>query len=391
MPSIFASLDEGGRTLLARVYGGVPPPSFPSVALLSSLVSYGENMGVALQKIATNDVRIVFRRFDETLLVIVTNDQASQDKHLEDMLQLVYNSVILLSGQEALLGPSGGLPMPDTPQRDVDAVKRIFRGAVSMIDYILREDHKPLGLQVQLPEVVPVQYSSRQQLQSALQSLTADAATDQQSLAAAIAYQGCFVACNSDWASQNGQDLMLIQALVQSLPAATMRDIPIYLPMGNPNVPIRLLTAELTNDMELLLLAGPSPSLSTIPSLVRKHLSPVWVLLKDVANMIFLPASNMFPGFQSLEAVVVVQKHPPRCMAITAAAAAMQSSGFQSFFNDGSGGGSGRLQRPRAVVVDALVSFALCFSPLVPVGISEVCRPRQGFCFQGISAAGYAS
>ena len=62
MPSIFAALDEGGRPLLARVYGGVPPPSFPTVALLSSLFSYGENKGVSLQKIATTDVRMVFKR-----------------------------------------------------------------------------------------------------------------------------------------------------------------------------------------------------------------------------------------------------------------------------------------------------------------------------------------
>ena len=61
MPSIFAALDEGGRLLLARVYGGVPPPQFPTVALLSSLVSYGENIGVGLREIVSDDVRIVFR------------------------------------------------------------------------------------------------------------------------------------------------------------------------------------------------------------------------------------------------------------------------------------------------------------------------------------------
>jgi hypothetical protein len=62
MPKIFAALDEGGRPLLARVYGGVPPPSFPTVALLSGLVTYGEGVGVLLRQIATSDARIVFKR-----------------------------------------------------------------------------------------------------------------------------------------------------------------------------------------------------------------------------------------------------------------------------------------------------------------------------------------
>ena len=97
----------------------------------------------------------------------------------------------------------------------------------------------------------------------------------------------------------------------------------------------------------------------------------MWPHTQDVENISCLPASNMFPGLDSVEAVVAVQKHPPRCMAITAAASALQSSGFQSFFDDRSGGVR-TLLRPRAEVVDALISFALCFSPLVPVGIAEV-------------------
>lgn len=62
MPSIFAALDDGGRPLIARVYGGVPPPSFPTVALLSSLMVYGESVGVGLREICTDDVRIIFKR-----------------------------------------------------------------------------------------------------------------------------------------------------------------------------------------------------------------------------------------------------------------------------------------------------------------------------------------
>jgi hypothetical protein len=67
------------------------------------------------------------------------------------VVQLAYNAVVLLAGQEALEGPDGALPMPDSAQRDVDAVKKVFRGApAALIDFLLKEEPRPLCLEFQV-------------------------------------------------------------------------------------------------------------------------------------------------------------------------------------------------------------------------------------------------
>eukprot|EP00191_Tetraselmis_sp_GSL018_P024914 CAMPEP_0177626940 /NCGR_PEP_ID=MMETSP0419_2-20121207/30934_1 /TAXON_ID=582737 /ORGANISM="Tetraselmis sp., Strain GSL018" /LENGTH=388 /DNA_ID=CAMNT_0019128053 /DNA_START=381 /DNA_END=1549 /DNA_ORIENTATION=- len=250
--------------------------------------------------------------------------------------------------------------MPDTPRPHVDDLKRTFKGSTVLIDFILGKERSWLALSLQVPEVSMVTEENSKTLRTALEAISLDSACGDDPIAAAIAWQGSFVAGSTQWVLQDSEDLFLVQALVRCLPAATLRDIPVYLPNRDAEVPIRLLTTELSNGMELLMLVGQQPPLSEVPALVHRHLRPVHGVIKGVADTICLPPSNMFAGFDRLRALLAVQKSPPRCMGVTTAVDAFDRAGAPS---TGAPPPSSRVEQSGALA--SLASFALCSSSMV--------------------------
>mmetsp|Transcript_10632 Transcript_10632/g.25202 ORF Transcript_10632/g.25202 Transcript_10632/m.25202 type:complete len:308 (+) Transcript_10632:406-1329(+) len=179
--------------------------------------------------------------------------------------------------------------MPDTPRPHVDDLKRTFKGSTVLIDFILGKERSWLALSLQVPEVSMVTEENSKTLRTALEAISLDSACGDDPIAAAIAWQGSFVAGSTQWVLQDSEDLFLVQALVRCLPAATLRDIPVYLPNRDAEVPIRLLTTELSNGMELLMLVGQQPPLSEVPALVHRHLRPVHGVIKTRTSVDTVP------------------------------------------------------------------------------------------------------
>lgn len=62
MPQIFCMLDEGGRALVTKAQGDIQVPSFPTVGLLCSISTYGDNAGFSVETFGTTNVQIVYKR-----------------------------------------------------------------------------------------------------------------------------------------------------------------------------------------------------------------------------------------------------------------------------------------------------------------------------------------
>jgi hypothetical protein len=110
MPRLLCVIDPEGRPLLTRTYGGMPPVAFPTVALLSTVAGFADNVGMALRRITTKDVRVVFRKAEGGLLfILVASDLADVEGHLSGLLQRCEDVAVLLAGRPALdCGARGG-------------------------------------------------------------------------------------------------------------------------------------------------------------------------------------------------------------------------------------------------------------------------------------------
>jgi hypothetical protein len=62
MPQVFIVVDDGGRTLLTKAHGDIQVPSFPTIGLLCSISTYGDNAGFSVQTFGTTNVKIVYMR-----------------------------------------------------------------------------------------------------------------------------------------------------------------------------------------------------------------------------------------------------------------------------------------------------------------------------------------
>lgn len=88
-----------------------------------------------------------------------------------------------------------------------------------------------------------------------------------------------------------------------------------------------------------------------------------------------IPAQADFPEFEGIEALLAIQQSPPRCMALSTAAASA-CSGSSPFHEHPS---PSRSPSTQPSVMDSLLSFARCISPLVPSGAGQVSRDLMGF------------
>lgn len=134
MPRLLCVIDPEGRPLLSRTYGGMPQPPFPTVALLSTVAGFAENVGMALRRVATSDVRVVFHKASGGLLfILVASDLADSEGHLSGLLKRCEDVAVLTAGRAALdCSARGNGPTKQKP---------LLRAVCPALDRILEEDH----------------------------------------------------------------------------------------------------------------------------------------------------------------------------------------------------------------------------------------------------------
>jgi hypothetical protein len=90
-----------------------------------------------------------------------------------------------------------------------------------------------------------------------------------------------------------------------------------------------------------------------------------------------LPASNAFQGLEGIDALLVVQREPSRCMQLTCDVSAM-TPGSNPFVESQEKRQQQAGQQGALGVASSLVSFALCMSAMIPVGGAQEAEDDDG-------------
>lgn len=174
-----------------------------------------KNQGVHLNKTHLDDGLIVWQEFDDNFLFIGISSCGVQEQSLRTLLELAYNAIILLVGQN-------GLQMCQNPER----LKRELKHALPIVDQLLMEvDSGLIGF------TDCILSNENQVLLEKLNEFSEQFGSPYSCLIVrnkiAVATEG--------WWELDAVDRKLLNITLQTSSASQM-DLPVYLPKKSPNV-----------------------------------------------------------------------------------------------------------------------------------------------------------
>lgn len=267
--------------IFSRSKGDLKPLPFPVIGSLNGVHMFGAAQDAILKSSLTEHGKIVWKMFEEALtLIVVTDDCANHDKHMTHFLDLVFNAVVLLCGLEDILSLCN---------RNVERLKKEVKLSLTLVDHILRNGQSDINTSMcDLTRAVDVLYSpDHSHLQPVLDSFTS----------AAMSPYGCLMVHNrlslatERWWALPSLEQTLLLLLMSSLPYSNARDIPVFLPIGSPKIAHRLLTFHLLSGVEVAVICGPQPTLTSLQTEVERFWRPNFESIRSLSRLVprFIP------------------------------------------------------------------------------------------------------
>jgi hypothetical protein len=98
-----AFISTTGVPLFIRSTPGLPQLSFPVIASLNGVHTFTDSAKATLHSSSSNDVRIVWKNFNDNLtLILITTKDSKSDVHSEYLLTLIFNAMVLFLGLQNL-------------------------------------------------------------------------------------------------------------------------------------------------------------------------------------------------------------------------------------------------------------------------------------------------
>ncbi|XP_042200985.1 protein fuzzy homolog isoform X2 [Callorhinchus milii] len=275
---------SSGVPLYCRSKGRCRQLPFSVIGSLNGVHMFGSNQDVLLTSTCTENARVFWRVFHDSItLIVMTSQVDASDLYLSRLLHNVFSSMVLLIGQDDLVNI-----------KNVERLKRDLRSCYKLIDGFLSATE---GVGDLTQSVGCVLVTDSERLQEALDAFVAAA----DSHFGCLMVAGKMVVATAKWWRLEAQEVMLLAWLVASLPPSSSRDYPIYLPHGSPTVPHRLLTFQLLPGLEVCLLCGPAPSLEHVHTqLVARYWSPELEMLKGCVRAHQRSVPHSMPLHQSI-------------------------------------------------------------------------------------------
>lgn len=243
---------DTGLPLFTRA-PGCAKMSFPVMGSLNGVDMFARKHGIEIVNTRAGKAKISWKEFKGSIkFIAISQDSNVSDYQISLVLENVFNTLVLILGLSEV-----------EVIKNVEKFKKEARGTFSIIDKLM-DGSLPFGCITQCVDIILCEETAI--LQERLDAFVK--ACDSEF--GCLLVDGKVVVGTDKWWQLLPSEMMLVIMLVRSMPKCNARDFPIYLPHGSPNVPHRLLTMELIENMEVCVICGPEPLLQTV---LEKHLS----------------------------------------------------------------------------------------------------------------------
>lgn len=258
-----------GLPVFTRSVGNLKQLPFPVIGSLNAVHMFAANQGAELQSTSTDDAQIVWKSFQDSLVLIAVQCGGGSERHLSRLLELVWAGLVLLCGLEEL-----------SNVKNVERFKKDIKVCYPLIDTLMR--HADLALFSDVTCTVEGLLASEAAgLQNFLEAFTEVGSSPY----GCLMVHGRVVAATGKWWDLSATELVLLSLLMQSFTPCSSRDVPVYLPQLSPMVPHRLLTFSLMSNVDVLTLCGPTPSLAQLEQDVGRFWVPAVEMLHSVRKI----------------------------------------------------------------------------------------------------------
>ena len=247
---------DTGLPLFTRAPGCKKALPFPIMGSLNGIDMFAKKHGIELVNSRAGKAKILWKVFKGSLkFIAIARDSNVPDFQLLLLLENVFNALVLILGLSEI-----------EVINNVDKFKKEVRGSFSIIDNLLNGS-PPFGCITQCVDVILCYDVSILQERLDIFVKACD------SEFGCLFVHGKIVVATDKWWQLLPSEMMLVMMLIRSMPHANARDFPIYLPHGSPNVPHRLLTMEIIENVEVCVICGPEPLLQNV---LEKQLGQYW-------------------------------------------------------------------------------------------------------------------
>ncbi|KAK3102683.1 hypothetical protein FSP39_013121 [Pinctada imbricata] len=272
---------------------------FPVIGSLNGVHMFGSSHGVSLQSTTTDDAKIVWKVFHESItLIAVSQDDDADDCHMNNLLNLIASALVLLCGIDEV-----------SNIKNVERFKKEVKVCMQLVDRIL-ESPETSGFS-QLTNAVDIICAPENAILQNFLDAFAEAA---ESGFGCLFVERKVCVATKKWWSMSANELVLLNLLLTSLTPCSSRDIPVFLPDTQPAIPHRLMTFELTRNIEVCVICGPSPSLAELEPEVVRFWKPAYDSLRTVGRL----SPRNFPTNIALDhnllGFLLVNKETNRCL-----------------------------------------------------------------------------
>ncbi|PRP79968.1 hypothetical protein PROFUN_05944 [Planoprotostelium fungivorum] len=259
--------NDVGLPIMVRSTGSIKQPALAMQGLLYALQTSAQKSVASIRYIDTDSYKMVYKEcFDSMLAVLISDQNDVTPTAMLRLLEYLFDAFVLTLGIQT---------MKQSASRD--KLSKQLKTSVHILDEIMMQDNR----QIPALEAVPAVLLHNDQSSSISGALTAfrDSLNTKEALGVCVFVGKEVLAATSPWWNRlTTREINLISLRVSSMAPATCRDIPVYLPYFSPNsstkpgtIPLRMLTFQLTKDLEIVIVCGRDVSMQRVEEELIKN------------------------------------------------------------------------------------------------------------------------
>nr|SVE77043.1 EOG090X07E6 [Daphnia lumholtzi] len=273
-PSLCLFQSQGNEEYLLVHQDSPSLSTFPSVSVMHDFLQcvngYIKMILIEFRRLEIDARTKMWFRFSSS--IAIAKNTSLSTVHLKHILDLVSHTMVFYLGLEELVNV-----------KNIERLKKDLKVCYPLIDTILdglnpKEDLEEFCDLTNYTDVLSC--SERSTFEGILNCFAESVGT----VFGCLRVHSKVAAATPNWWTLDSVELLQIQLLLSNERYDTGIDIPIYLPVRSPKIPFRLVQWKLTQNSDVCLLCGPTPSLADLEKEVKRFWRTAFALLKSAES-----------------------------------------------------------------------------------------------------------